>query len=74
MSGRLPVVTGRQVVRALERLGFVALRQRGSHLVLGKGDRRVVVPLHTGDDLKPGTLGTILKNAGITADELRALL
>jgi len=41
---------------------------------LGKGDRRVVVPLHTGDDLKPGTLGTILKNAGITADELRALL
>ncbi|MSX98911.1 MAG: addiction module toxin, HicA family [Actinobacteria bacterium] len=42
----LPVVSGAEVVRALEHLGFRVVRQRGSHVMLRKGVARCVVPLH----------------------------
>src|SRR3990167_9419753 len=49
---RLPRVSGEQTIRALERHGFVRVRQKGSHVVLrkrtSKGDVGCVVPLHTG--------------------------
>jgi len=65
---RLPRVSGAQAIRALERLGFVQVRQRGSHVVLKcLGAERVagcVVPLHS--ELAIGTLRGILKQAGIT--------
>ena len=55
-------------VRALEKLGFRQVRQRGSHVVLRRGDAVTVVPLHR-RDLAIGTLHGILKQAGVTADE-----
>ena len=74
MSGRLPVVSGAQLVAVLERLGWRVRRQRGSHVRLRHPDRSVflVVPLHR--ELKKGTLNGILKDAGLDRDELRDLL
>lgn len=74
MSERLPVVSGAQLIRALEQQGWEAIRQRGSHVRLKHPDRSVflVVPLHR--DLKRGTLSGILRDAGLDRDELRKLL
>jgi len=63
----LPRVSGAEVVRALERLGFVVARQRGSHIVMRRGSTGCVVPNHR--ELKVGTLAGILKQAGVTPDE-----
>ena len=74
MSQRLPVVSGAQLVRALDRLGWRVARQRGSHVRLKHPDRAiaVTVPLHR--ELKRGTLSGILADAGISSDALREAL
>ena len=54
-------------MRALERIGFVVLRQRGSHVILRRGSIGCVVPNHR--EIKVGTLGGVLKQAGVSADE-----
>ena len=54
----------------LERLGFEQVRQRGSHVVLRRGDVGCVVPLHK--EVKTGTLAGLLRQAGVTIDELLA--
>ena len=73
---KLPRVSGAAAIRALERLGFVQVRQRGSHVVLKRaGPERVtgcVVPLHP--ELATGTLRGILKQAGIALEEFTANL
>lgn len=69
---KLPVVSGAEAVRALERLGFVVARQRGSHIVLRRGGAGCVVPNH--HELKAGTVSGILKQAGVSADEFIAAL
>ena len=63
----LPVVSGAETVRALQRLGFVVVRQRGSHIVFRKGSQGCVVPNHR--DLKIGTLAGLLKQGGVSVDE-----
>ena len=68
----LPVVSGSEVVRALESLGFVVARQRGSHIVMRRGSVGCVVPNHK--ELKTGTLSGLLKQASVTADEFVAAL
>lgn len=60
---KLPRVSGRECVRALEVLGFAQVRQRGSHLVMRRGDRGCCVPLHR--ELKTGTLRGVLKQAQV---------
>lgn len=64
---KLPRVSGAEVVRVLERLGFAVARQRGSHIVLRRGASGCVVPNHR--ELKTGTLAGVLKQAGVTAEE-----
>jgi len=76
-DGKLPVLDGRRVVRALTRAGFVTDRIVGSHHVLvfpGDATRTVTVPVHSSRDLKPGTLRSIIKQAGFSLDEFKALL
>ncbi len=67
----LPRVAGEEAIRALERLGFVRVRQRGSHVVLKRqtaaGETGCVVPLHS--ELAIGTLRGVLRQAGITPEE-----
>ncbi len=74
MSERLPVISGAQLIRALEQQGWEVIPQRGSHVRLKHPDRSVflVVPLHR--ELKRGTLSGILRDAGLDRDELRKLL
>lgn len=74
MSERLPVVSGAQLIAALGKVGWVAVRQRGSHVLLKHPDRSVslVVPLHR--ELKRGTLTGVLREAGVDREELRGLL
>lgn len=71
MSGRLPVISGAELVAALGKLGWVVVRQRGSHVRLRHPERPVplVVPLHR--ELKRGTLAGILRDADIRAEDLR---
>ena len=68
---KLRRVSGREAIRALERLGFEQVRQRGSHVVLKKqtmeGAVGCVVPLHR--ELAIGTLRGILSQAQVTPDE-----
>jgi predicted RNA binding protein YcfA (HicA-like mRNA interferase family) len=64
---KLPIVSGADVVRALERRGFVVARQRGSHIVMRRGSTGCVVPNHR--ELKVGTLVGLLKQAGVSPDE-----
>jgi predicted RNA binding protein YcfA (HicA-like mRNA interferase family) len=76
MNAKLGGLSGRDIVRALERGGFVLKRVHGSHHILVHGDdrtRRTVVPVHGRASLKRGTLHAILKQARLTEDELRAL-
>lgn len=63
---RQPVLSGAQVVRALERLGFRQVRQRGSHVVMRKGDRGCSVPMHK--EVRTGTLATIIRQAELSDD------
>ena len=73
---KLPRITGDEVVRALKRAGFIMDRRRGSHVILvhPQSRKRVVVPLHTGKIVKPGTLSGILDDAGLSTEELLSLL
>ena len=76
MSPRVPTVTPKKVIKALERTGFVLRRIRGSHYhmtLLGEKRFQVTVPMHKGD-LKPGTLHAIIKQAGLTVEEFIELL
>lgn len=63
----LPRVSGAETIRALERLGFAVVRQRGSHVVLRRGASGCVVPKH--GELKTGTLAGLLKQAGVSAEQ-----
>lgn len=71
---RLPVISGAQLVRALEKLGWQVVRQRGSHVRMQHPHHRtfVTVPLHK--ELKRGTLGGILTDAGVDAEQLGDIL
>ena len=69
---KLPVVSGAELIRALERLGFTVIRQRGSHIILRRGSSGCVVPNHR--ELKTGTLAGILKQAGVAIDEFITVL
>jgi len=69
---KLPVLSGKALIKVLERDGFKIGRQKGSHISLRKGTLRTVVPLH--NDLSKGTLLGILKQSGITKEKLVELL
>ena len=69
---RLPVLSGADIVRALERLGFSAIRQRGSHVVMRRGEAGTVVPQHR--EVKLGTLSGILRQAQVAADDFLVAL
>ena len=73
---KLPVVTSHDLIRALTKLGFFEHRQRGtSHLVMKHSDgRRVIIAVHQGRDIPKGTLSGILKDIGVTSEQLCDLL
>lgn len=68
----LPRISGREAVKVFESMGFVVARQRGSHVVLRRGDVGCVVPLHK--SLAVGTLRSAIRQAGITPEEFVAAM
>jgi predicted RNA binding protein YcfA (HicA-like mRNA interferase family) len=73
---RLPRASGKAVVRALERAGFVLVHVRGSHHYLRRpgAGQLVCVPVHGGRDLPTGTLRAILRQSVLSAGELAEYL
>ena len=73
---KLPQVSGKDVGRALTRLGFVLKSQRGSHMKFVKEDDFgrcvIIVPAH--DTIRPGTLYGILKQVNISVDRFKKLI
>lgn len=71
---KLPVVTAKQLIKILEKLGFAETRQNGSHKFFKHTDGRVTsVPFHTGD-LGKGLLRKMLNQIKISPEELRRLI
>jgi predicted RNA binding protein YcfA (HicA-like mRNA interferase family) len=73
---KLPILSGRELVKILGKAGFAPSRQRGSHIVLVRtdesGKRAVVVPDHK--EIDKGTLIEIIREAGLKRDEFLRLL
>jgi predicted RNA binding protein YcfA (HicA-like mRNA interferase family) len=69
----LPQVKPRELVRALERMGFRLLRKsKSSHMQFEHADgRRTTVPMHKGRDIGPGLLRKILRDIELEPDQLR---
>lgn len=73
----LPQCRGTEVVKALQKAGFFIHHQKGSHITLRhQTDRskRTVVPVHKGKSLGKGLLLAIIKDAGLSVEEFKALL
>ena len=69
--GSIPILRPREVVALLERLGFVGVRQRGSHQQYRHADGRgTTVPFHPGRDISPTLLRKIARDIGVTVEEL----
>ena len=69
---KLPHVSGADILRALERLGFKKVRQSGSHVVLKREAKGCVVPMH--NEVKIGTLAGLLRQGEVSSEEfLQAL-
>ena len=72
---KIPVVSGREVIKALSKVGYDVDHQTGSHVILRQREsphRRVTVPNHK--EIAKGTLKAILEETGLTLDEFMALL
>ncbi len=65
--GRLRVLSGREVCRILSEHGFAEVRRRGSHVVMQQrtADSTVTVPVPIHDELKTGTLRSIIRQSGL---------
>jgi len=64
---KLPRTSASVVIKTLERMGFAAVRQRGSHIVMRRGSDGCVVPNHK--EIAVGTLSGILKQANVSVEE-----
>ena len=72
---KLPILTARELIAILKRLGFEEVHQRGSHRTFKRAadHRRATVPVHAGRTLKKGLLKGILNDIGLTVEELSRL-
>ena len=72
---KIPVVAAREIIKALEKIGFQAIRQKGSHVRMKHKDNRVVtIPIHKGKTIGKGLLRKILQDAEFTVLEFIRLL
>lgn len=71
---KVPRVNARRLIKALQRMGFVIVRQKGSHVMLQHDDgRRTIIPQHSGD-IPTGTLKGILDDIEVTVEMLKEIL
>ena len=69
---KLPVLSGHDLIRLLQKKGFRIIRQKSSHISMRRDDFRTVIPLH--NELAKGTLIGVLKQCGLTKDDLVDML
>ena len=76
MNPKLPVLTGKDLARIAQRLGFEFRRQRGSHAtyVRATDKARVVIPMHSGAAIKPETMRGIIGDPKLTVEKFSVLL
>jgi len=76
MPEKLPALRAREVIRALQKAGFVKWRQKGSHLTMFRErDRRALtIPVHFSKTIPKGTFYAILKQAGISKEDFLRFL
>lgn len=76
MTPKMPVISGEELIRALGKFGYESVRQKGSHVRLRHPSdpqkQPLTVPLH--DEIAFGTLRRILRDAGISVEQLRSAL
>jgi predicted RNA binding protein YcfA (HicA-like mRNA interferase family) len=70
----LPVVSGAQAVKALQRAGWIVNRQRGSHVIMLKTGSMVSLSVPQHRELAPGTLRALIRASGMTVEEFVKLL
>ncbi len=64
---KLPHISGRECVAALQKLGFSVMRQKENHIVMRNGSKGCVVPNHK--EIRTGTLSGILKQADVGVED-----
>ena len=70
MNGKLPLLTAKELIKILNKLGYQVIRQKGSHVYLKHQDGRcTVVPLHAGKEIGRGLLKRILNETEISREE-----
>ena len=69
---KFPGLSGKDIIRALEKLGFQLVRQSGSHVLMKKGSKGCVVPNHK--EVKVGTVNGVLRQAEISPEEFQRAL
>lgn len=75
MGQKLPVISGRDAVRALAKAGFVQIAGgKGSHMKLVHPERRLVLIIPDHRELRPGLLRALIRDAGMTVDQFAELL
>ncbi len=75
MSGKLPRITAAEIIKVLEKGGFVQTRKSGSHKIFRDENRnRATVPFHSGKILHPKVLKSILTEADLSVEDLNKLL
>lgn len=75
MGQKLPRIKAEDIIKILEKKGFVLVRQSGSHKIFrDEHGKRVTIPFHSGKILHPKVLKSIMKDAEIEIEELRELI
>jgi len=75
MKGKLPRITAGKVTRVLENMGFVPVRQSGSHKIYKNSEgKRVTVPYHSKKILHPKVLKNILRDVELTVEQFKELV
>jgi predicted RNA binding protein YcfA (HicA-like mRNA interferase family) len=71
---KLPTISGRECIKALEKIGFYQKRRESSHVIMRRDEpfTQVVVPEH--DELAKGTLRAIIRDSGLSLEEFISLL
>lgn len=72
--GTVPVLSGKDVVRVLELLGWSVARQRGSHVIMVKEGEIATLSVPNHKQMAPGTLRSLVRSANLTMDQFLAAI
>jgi len=72
MGSKVPVISGREVVRTFEKFGWVIARQASSHIILTKAGEIVTLSVPDHKEVARGTLRSLIRSANLTVDEFIA--